>query len=111
MSLVPAAPMLPTEDLFVYVYVLIHDLILAGRLPVGDCQHRSIRPRCRSSTRPGSAVRTSGRVRATTWPAGSAATPRRPSGSTGFRLAIKTGLGSRTVRPGPSCPPVPIACG
>jgi hypothetical protein len=46
--------MLPTEDLFVYVYVLIHDLILAGRLPVGDCQHRSIRPRCRSSTRPGS---------------------------------------------------------
>ena len=26
--------MLPTEDLFVYVYVLIHDLILAGAVVI-----------------------------------------------------------------------------
>src|ERR1700741_4869975 len=29
-----AAPILPTEDLFVYVYVLIHDLILAGAIRI-----------------------------------------------------------------------------
>ena len=26
--------MLPTEDLFVYVYVLIHDLVIAGSIAV-----------------------------------------------------------------------------
>jgi hypothetical protein len=26
--------MLPTEDLFVYVYVLIHDLIIAGAIAI-----------------------------------------------------------------------------
>ena len=33
-----------------------------------------------------------------TWPPGSAATPRTPSDLYGFRLAIKTDLGSRVVR-------------
>ncbi|MCW2929531.1 MAG: Mobile element protein, partial [Actinomycetia bacterium] len=28
------SPMLPTEDLFVYVYVLIHDLVLAGAIRI-----------------------------------------------------------------------------
>src|SRR5271170_7765740 len=28
------SPMLPTEDLFVYVYVLVHDLMLAGAIAV-----------------------------------------------------------------------------
>jgi len=55
-------------------------------------------PRCRSSTPPGSAARTAGPARATTWPPGSAATPRTPDGFYGFRLAVKTDLGSRVIR-------------
>jgi hypothetical protein len=37
-------------------------------------------------------------ARATTWPPGSAATPRTPNGSTASGLAIKTDLGSRAVQ-------------
>ena len=152
--------MLPTEDLFVYVYVLVHDLMIAGAIavpalpawrfglqrcraaghrrgaaPAGPAQRGRVPGRsgrrapgrpvpgaaapergqpgaagcgarssssgprslpgspkttasrwtpvpCRSSTRPGSAARTAGAGRATTWPPGSAATPRTPSGST-----------------------------
>jgi len=150
--------MLPAEELFVYVYVLIHDLILAGVIQVPrrpgppactdaelltitqirhllgrrseaaflaevarDWGHlfpvlphqseanrrtagcgahsrssgspwrpgcrrmtasRPLPARCRSSIRPGSAARTAGPGRATTWPPGSAATPPTPSGST-----------------------------
>ena len=59
---------------------------------------RSTPAPCRSSTLPGSAARTAGPVRAMTWPPGSAATPRTPSDLYGFRLAIKTDLGSRVVR-------------
>jgi hypothetical protein len=47
--------MLPTEELFVYVYALIRDLMRAGAVVV--------------PARPGSAARTSGPGRATTWPA------------------------------------------
>ena len=40
---------------------------------------RSIPPRCRSSTPPGSAAQTSGPAPATAWPPGSAATARTPN--------------------------------
>ena len=36
--------MLPTEELFVYVYVLVHDLILSGAVTVIRQRPASLRP-------------------------------------------------------------------
>ena len=50
--------MLPTEELFVYVYVLVHDLILAGPVkiprrpgPAPDCTDAELLAIDRKSTR------------------------------------------------------------
>jgi Transposase DDE domain len=59
---------------------------------------RSIPPRCRSSTPPGSAAPTAGPARATTWPPGPGRDAAHAEWFYGFRLAIKADLGSRVIR-------------
>ena len=83
-AIADAALMLPAEDLFVYVYVLIDDLVAE-----------------RSSRSHAARVR---RLPAAT-PSCSAATPRTPNGSTTFRLAIKTDLAAASSVPGVSSSP------
>jgi hypothetical protein len=90
--------MLPTEDLFVYVYVLIHDLMRGGAIAVPRRPGPAGLQRCRAAGHRGGAA-----------PAGEAQRGGLPGRGRhrdaahaewfyGFRLAAKTDPGSRIVR-------------
>ena len=78
--------------------------MLAARLPEDDCQQidTSALP---VKHPPGSAARTAGPGRATTWPPGSAATPRTPNGSTASGWPSRPTWAAGSSAPGASCPP------
>jgi hypothetical protein len=78
--------------------------MLVARLPADDCQQvdTTAMP---VSTPPGSAARTAGQARATTWPPGSAATPRTPNGFTASGWPSRPASAPGSSADGASSPP------